>query len=60
MEKNKNNVSVFSLCCGKAKCPTVSVKDQEWSISDDFGGQVKLTKEQVQEFITKAKTVIND
>ena len=49
--KKIENMFKFSLCCGKAKCPEVSVIDSEWIIKDDFGGSVKLNEDQIKEFI---------
>ena len=51
---------VFSLCCGGAKCPVVNVKGGDWYISDDFGGQVKLTCDQVKELLEKAEPIVNE
>ncbi len=55
----KKNI-VFSLCCGNAKCPVVNVDGENWSIKDDFGGEVKLTEGQVKELLEKASPVINE
>ena len=49
--ENIEKVFKFSLCCGKARCPEVSVKDSDWFIKDDFGGSVKLNEDQIKEFI---------
>ena len=40
------NDAIF-LCCGKARCPSVQ-KDKEGMIviKDDFGGEIKMPKEQ--------------
>lgn len=38
------------LCCGKGRCPELSKleeKDDLYSLTDDFGGKVHLTKEQL-------------
>jgi hypothetical protein len=38
------------LCCGKGRCPALKKsEDQEemYSLTDDFGGQVLLSKEQL-------------
>jgi hypothetical protein len=51
---------VFSLCCGGKKCPVVNVSGSDWSIKDDFGGEVKLTEGQVKELLEKAQPLVND
>ena len=38
------------LCCGKGRCPVLKKskeKSDHYSIKDDFGGEVSLTKEQL-------------
>jgi len=37
----------FKLCSEGKCCPEVTVKDDQVIITDDFGGKVKLTREQV-------------
>jgi len=54
----KKTKETFSLCCGGRKCPLIEVEENTWHIKDDFGGAIKLTKEQVEEFLTKAPSVI--
>ncbi|WP_170270463.1 hypothetical protein [Heliorestis acidaminivorans] len=39
--------------CHKGCCPTVSVAKGQIVISDDFGGQVKLTKEELKILVDK-------
>jgi hypothetical protein len=46
MKIKVQNRSVL-LCCGKEKCPSVTKKKDFFEIKDDFGGEVKLNKEQV-------------
>ena len=41
----------FKLCCGGKKCPAVAIDGDNWSIKDDFGGSVLLTKAQIAELI---------
>lgn len=43
--------------CGKGKgcCPTIAVNSEEVTIEDDFGGKVKLTKEEFEILKTKIK-----
>jgi hypothetical protein len=36
------------MCCGKAKCPSVSVEEGMIKIEDDFGGFVKMKKEEAE------------
>lgn len=53
------------LCCGKGKCPALTKDVQEegmFSLTDDFGGKVKLNKDQllaIQEAV-EASEKIND
>ena len=38
------------LCCGKARCPSVrksKKRKDHYELSDDFGGKVMLTREQL-------------
>lgn len=38
------------LCCGKGRCPALAKsedKEELYSLADDFGGKVHLTKEQL-------------
>jgi len=36
------------LCCGKEKCPSVKKSEKDlFEIKDDFGGGVKLDKDQI-------------
>lgn len=48
----KQQPTTFNLCCGGKKCPEVSCDAQaNWSIKDDFGGEVKLTDGQIRELV---------
>jgi len=51
----EDEVKTFSMCCGGARCPVTMIQKDQWVLRDDFGGEVKLTKEQVEEFIEKAQ-----
>lgn len=47
-----------TLCCGRDKCPVVKMKnDQEFTIADDFGNIVTLTKDQILLVSDAAKRV---
>lgn len=36
------------LCCGKGRCPALKKTENDmYSLKDDFGGEVKLSKEQL-------------
>jgi hypothetical protein len=36
------------LCCGKERCPSVKKSEKDfYEIKDDFGGDVKLNKDQI-------------
>ena len=36
------------LCCGKERCPSVRKSEENlFEIKDDFGGDVKLNKDQI-------------
>ncbi len=50
MSNIKIDGSSVLLCCGKNRCPALSKNkdDKTFSLTDDFGGKVKLTKEQLQ------------
>ena len=60
--------SVF-MCCGKAKCPAIKKTNETtesgeplYSITDDFGGSIKVTESQaliVSEAAEKAKEIYN-
>ena len=36
------------LCCGRGACPEVTSTDYGYEISDDFGGTVQLTEEEMR------------
>ena len=38
------------LCCGKANCPTLTKSDESdlLILTDDFGGEVKLSEEELE------------
>jgi len=49
MTLKRSNQSIL-LCCGKARCPALkksSTKKDHYELTDDFGGKVALTKEQL-------------
>jgi hypothetical protein len=49
MKLKKEGNSIL-LCCGKARCPELkksTTKKGHYQLSDDFGGSVLLTKEQL-------------
>ncbi len=38
------------LCCGKGRCPVLKKSEEDtnhYTLKDDFGGQVSLTKDQL-------------
>jgi len=41
--------NVVALCCGRKRCPelTKAKKGNYYDLKDDFGGAVRLTKEQL-------------
>ena len=39
------------LCCGRRKCPVLKKTEYGYSISDDFGGEVKLKKDELEVLI---------
>lgn len=48
----------FMLCCGAKNCPTVTQVDHDrnkFTITDDFGGKVTLTKAELIELSAKIK-----
>ena len=50
MSNIKRDGSAVLLCCGKGRCPALAKsedKEELYSLSDDFGGKVHLTKEQL-------------
>jgi len=49
MNLKKQGESIL-LCCGKARCPSLkksSTNKGLYELKDDFGGAVKLTKDQL-------------
>jgi hypothetical protein len=65
MKKNKEQVNEFRmkdgrlfLCCGKARCPSISKKDDMIFITDDFGGKVKIPHDQAK-LIDKALKILD-
>jgi len=56
MKKNKTEDTSYRikgdqilLCCGKANCPSVEVREENYIvIKDDFGGEVKIPKERAK------------
>ena len=54
----KTNRVKFMLCCGGKNCPKVVQFEDEpnkFSITDDYGGQVTLTKAELIELSLKIK-----
>lgn len=50
MSNIRREGSAVLLCCGKGRCPALTKsknKESLYSLSDDFGGKVHLTKEQL-------------
>lgn len=45
----------FRLCSDEKCCPEVTVDGDNIIISDDFGGEVKLTRKQVEILIENLK-----
>jgi len=48
----------FMLCCGSKNCPIVTQLENEpnkFSITDDYGGQITLTKAELIELSSKIK-----
>ncbi len=58
MNTRKEGNSVL-LCCGKGRCPAIKKEEGErdmYSLTDDFGGKVLLSKDQlsvIQEALEK-------
>lgn len=58
--KLENN-QVF-LCCGKGRCPVLKKSEEKpkhYTLKDDFGGEVSLTKDQLL-VIKEALEALND
>lgn len=45
----------FSLCESCEKCPEVVVEDDVYHITDDYGGHVKLTRDEIDTLIKNIK-----
>lgn len=42
----------IKLCCGrKGGCPAVDFQEEKLVITDDFGGKVQLTYEELEDFL---------
>ena len=54
---SKSNITRYQLCGTQGCCPTVEIYHDTNMvvISDDYGGKVKLTKEQWREALSMAK-----
>lgn len=46
----------FSLCESCEKCPEVLIQDEEIHITDDYGGHVLLTRDEVETLIKRIKS----
>ena len=49
----------FMLCCGSKNCPIVTQQENEpnkFLITDDYGGQITLTKAELIELSSKIKS----
>ncbi len=44
----KNNDGAIVLCCGGKGCPTLKVEDKKVTITDDFGGKIKMSVEEAK------------
>lgn len=47
------------LCCGAKRCPEVMLVDGQISITDDHGGEIKISKEQAR-LIDDAVGILTD
>ncbi len=47
------------LCCGSKRCPEVMLVDGHICITDDHGGEIKITKEQAS-LIDDAVGILTD
>jgi hypothetical protein len=45
------------LCCGKGGCPQLSENEdaEDYTLTDDYGGEVKLTAEELDLLVVKWK-----
>jgi len=45
----------IEICCGRGKCPRAKydTDTEMWYISDDFGGKISLTAEEIKEMSRK-------
>lgn len=55
MKTIKNKSSKIILCGVQGCCPTVEFKEREVIIKDDFGGRVKLNKDQWNDLVKRFK-----
>jgi len=48
----------ISLCCGRARCPTIENEGDDFIIRDDYDGEVTLTMDELKELINKAEVIL--
>lgn len=57
LEHDEKNHTVI-LCCGSKRCPVLTVKDDQVSITDDYGQEINITLEQAS-LIPQALEMLN-
>lgn len=55
MKTIKKESSKMILCGVQGCCPTIELKEKEVIIKDDFGGKVKLNKDQWNDLVERIK-----
>ena len=55
----KDNKKIV-LCTSKNCCPVVEINNSEVFITDDYGGKVTLTKEELIKLINETKYLIGE
>ena len=56
--KKINNNSI-TLCKGKSCCPILTLNENSVTIKDDYGSEIKMTKEQALLIGTAIKELVN-
>lgn len=51
VETTEDGRKSITMCCGGKKCPVLSADGQWITITDDFGGSVKIPRTQEHAFI---------
>ena len=55
--KNNDNITKIRFCGTFGCCPTIEFKKGLILIKDDFGGRVKLNKDQWNDLVKKSKEI---